>query len=369
MLINLVFVDKIGHINTPCSGVKIFDPRRGDVMKIRILKASEVKSALPMTKAIEAMKLAFGQLSAGKATVPLRGRIDTDKGITLLMPAHLHESRNLAVKIVSIYAENPNLNLPTIAATVLALDPQTGMPLAIMEGTSLTAIRTGATGGLAAQLLARKDARKVALFGAGVQAATQLQAVLTVRSIGKVNLFDVSENAARRLAEEVATWPNPPGVHIVSSPTEAVRDADIVIAATTSKTPVFDGNDLKPGTHVTGVGSFSPDVQEIDAGTVRRSLIVVDSREACLQEAGDLIVPKATIDAELGEIINGDKPGRRSAEELTFFKTVGVAVQDAVAAAAVLAEAEQKGLAGSIGPGTGSSLKGSVCSITYKCLK
>ncbi|MGD8257440.1 MAG: hypothetical protein PVH56_07705 [Desulfobacterales bacterium] len=313
-------------------------------MNVRILTANEVKDALPMPKAIEAMKHAFGEYSAGKTTVPLRGRLDSDNGITLLMPVHLHESQNMAVKIVSIYPDNPKLNLPTISATVIALNPLTGIPLAIMEGTSLTAIRTGAAGGLAAQLLSREDSYSAALFGAGVQARTQLQAVLAVRDIQRVYLYDISESNAQKLAEEVGTWPNPPEVFIVSSPNEAVQNADIVIAATTSSTPVFDGHDLKAGTHITGMGSFSPDSQEIDAVTVQRSTIVVDSREACLEEAGDLIIPKATIDAEIGEIINGAKPGRRSQEEITFFKTVGVAVQDAVAAAAVLAEAEAKNL-------------------------
>jgi ornithine cyclodeaminase len=317
---------------------------KGDGMNVRILTANEVKDALPMPKAIEAMKHAFGEYSAGKTTVPLRGRLDSDNGITLLMPVHLHESQNMAVKIVSIYPDNPKLNLPTISATVIALNPLTGIPLAIMEGTSLTAIRTGAAGGLAAQLLSREDSHSAALFGAGVQARTQLQAVLAVRDIQRVYLYDISESNAQKLAEEVGTWPNPPEVFIVSSPNEAVQNADIVIAATTSSTPVFDGHDLKAGTHITGRGSFSPDSQEIDAVTVQRSTIVVDSREACLEEAGDLIIPKATIDAEIGEIINGAKPGRRSQEEITFFKTVGVAVQDAVAAAAVLAEAEAKNL-------------------------
>ena len=313
-------------------------------MQIRILTASDVKKALPMPRAIEAMRQAFGQFSAGKSTVPLRGRLDTEKGTTLLMPAHLHESRDMAVKIVSIYPGNPGLDLPTIAATVVALDPQTGMPLAIMEGTSLTAIRTAAAGGLAAQLLAREDSRTVALFGAGVQAKTQLQAVLAVRAIQKVNLYDIYEDAAKQFVEDTRTWPNAPIINIVSNPNAAVGDADIVIAATTSATPVFNGDDLKPGTHVTGMGSFSPDVQEIDEKTVARARIVVDSREACLEEAGDLIIPRATIDAEIGEIINGNKPGRQSPEEITFFKTVGVAVQDAVAAAAVLAEAQQRNL-------------------------
>jgi ornithine cyclodeaminase/alanine dehydrogenase-like protein (mu-crystallin family) len=313
-------------------------------MQIRILTASDVKKALPMPIAIEAMKRAFSQYSAGKSSVPLRARLDTDRGTTLLMPAHLHESNDMAVKIVSIYPDNPALQLPTIAATVIALDPQTGVPLAMMEGTSLTAIRTGAAGGLAAQLLAREDAGIVALFGAGVQARTQLQAVLAVRTIQQVNLYDIQKNAAAQFVADASTWPSPPKIHMAPSPQAAVRNADIVIAATTSATPVFSGNDLKPGTHVTGMGSFSADVQEVDEFTVNRARIVVDSREACREEAGDLIIPQATIDAEIGEIINGHKAGRRSPEEITFFKTVGVAVQDAVAAATVLAEAQRQKL-------------------------
>ena len=152
-------------------------------MEIRILTASDVKTALPMRKAIDAMRVAFGQFSAGHATMPLRAQIATDKGVSLLMPAYLRQSNDLGVKIVSIYGNNPNAGLPVVTATVLVLDPDTGLPVAFMDGGSLTAIRTGAGGGLAADLLARKDAVKVALFGAGVQARAQLEGVLAVREI------------------------------------------------------------------------------------------------------------------------------------------------------------------------------------------
>ncbi|MBW2690152.1 MAG: ornithine cyclodeaminase family protein, partial [Deltaproteobacteria bacterium] len=265
-------------------------------------------------------------------------------GVTLLMPAFLHGSRNLGVKIISIYEDNPKLNLPTISATVMVLDPETGFPLALMDGSSLTAIRTGAGGGAAADALARKDARNVALFGAGVQARTQLQAVLAIRDIEQVSIIDYLDEAAQRLADDVATWPKAPKVILGQTPGEAVQDADIVLTATTSPTPLFDGNDLKPGAHVTGIGSFTPDKREIDENTVRRALVVVDSREACLSEAGDIIIPKVAIDAEIGEILNGDKPGRQNDEQITFFKSVGIAVQDTLAAAVVYSEAVEKGL-------------------------
>ncbi|MCB2146739.1 MAG: ornithine cyclodeaminase family protein, partial [Deltaproteobacteria bacterium] len=222
-------------------------------MHIRILTAADVRAALSMAEAIDAVARAYSQLSAGKATMPLRSRFHTEKGVTLLMPAHLHDSGDFAVKIVSVYADNPKLGLPTVAATVLALDPQTGMPLALMEGDSLTALRTGAAGGVAARYLARADAGTVALFGAGVQARAQLQAAMAVRDIKHVWIVDPFASAAQRLADDIAGWPDAPAVTLADSPQTAVAQANIVLAATTATTPLFDGNDLKPGTHVTGV--------------------------------------------------------------------------------------------------------------------
>lgn len=313
-------------------------------MQIRVLTASDIRAALSMATTIEVVAAAFAQLSAGKATMPLRSRFQTQRGVTLLMPAHLHESGDFAVKIVSVYGDNPARGLPTVAATVLVLDEQSGMPLALMEGDSLTALRTGAAGGVAARYLAREDARTVALFGAGVQARAQLRAVMAVRRIERVLIVDPVNATARRLADDVSGWPDAPVVQVADSPRSAVVEADIVLAATTSTTPLFDGDDLKPGTHVTGVGAFAPHMQEIDANTIRRARVVVDQREAAIAEAGDIIIGKATIDAEIGEIINGERPGRQDAEMITFFKSVGLAVQDAATAAAVLKAAEAKHL-------------------------
>ncbi|RKU32502.1 ornithine cyclodeaminase [Candidatus Poribacteria bacterium] len=331
-------------------------------MSIRILSAADVRAALPMSKAIDAMRHAYGQLSAGTAVAPSRQHISTDKGVTLIMPAYLPERSEFGIKVVSVYDDNPNLNLPRITATVLVLDPETGSPKAFMDGASLTAIRTGAGGGLAADLLARQDAKTIGLFGAGVQARAQLQAVMAVRDIARVNLISRTRASAEQLAAEISEWTDAPAVNLVSTPQAVVADADIVLCATTSATPLFDGNALQPGTHITAVGTFVPEKREVDTTTIRRAhRIVVDSREACLEEAGDLIIPNAEIrtenetpnivknelvlgSAEIGEIVNGTKQGRQSDDEITFFKSVGVAVQDAVAAAAVLAEAEAKAL-------------------------
>ncbi len=315
------------------------------IKKIRILTAKDVRAALPMSKAIDAMRHAYGQLSAGTAIAPPRQHITSDKGVTLIMPAYLPKRSEFGIKVVSVYDENPDINLPRITATVLVLDPYTGAPKAFMDGTSLTAIRTGAGGGLAADLLARKNSKTVGLFGAGVQARAQLQAVMAVRKIECVNLISRTQISAENIATEISNWTDAPKVNLATSPQEVVENADIVICATTSATPLFDGNDIKTGTHITAVGTFAPEKREVDTETVTRAnRIVVDSREACLEEAGDLIIPNAQIDTEIGEIVNGDKQGRQSEDEITFFKSVGVAVQDAVAASAVLKEAETEGL-------------------------
>jgi ornithine cyclodeaminase/alanine dehydrogenase-like protein (mu-crystallin family) len=320
-------------------------------MEIRILSAADVRQALPMGQAIEAMRSAFGQLSANQAEVPLRTRLETDKGLLLFMPAYLKQSREIGFKMVSIWGDNPSQGLPAILALAAVIDPETGRTLALINGEALTAVRTGAGGGLATELLARSDAQVVAVFGSGVQARAQLEAACEVRQVREVRILGRTAASVEAFAAEIRAWPGAPAVSVADSPQQAVAGADIVITATTSETPVFDGRDLSPGVHVTGVGSFAPHMQEVDEITVQRAKIVVDSLLASLSEAGDLIIPidrhiitKLDIHGEIGTIVNGDLPGRETAEEITFFKSVGVAVQDAAAAAAVLREAEAQAL-------------------------
>jgi ornithine cyclodeaminase/alanine dehydrogenase-like protein (mu-crystallin family) len=320
-------------------------------LELRILSAADVRRALPMSRAIEVMRSAFGQLSANEADVPLRTRLQTDKGLLLFMPAFLRQSREIGFKMVSIWGDNPAKGLPAVIAMATVIDPDTGEPKALLNGEMLTAIRTGAGGGLATDLLARPDASIVAVFGAGVQARAQLEAACVVRQVREVRIFGRTPSSVEKFAAEVSAWPDAPQVVIAGSRKEAVSGADIVIAATTSEKPVFDGRDLSPGAHVTGVGSYAPHMQEIDEETVRQAKIVVDSLQACLAEAGDLIIAleknvigKLDIHAELGQIVNGERPARESQEEITFFKSVGVAVQDAAAANEVLRAAESQGL-------------------------
>lgn len=321
-----------------------------------VLNAADVRKALPMSAAIEAMKGAFAALSDGQAEVPLRAHLPVrpHNGITLVMPAFVDQpgQQALAVKVVSLFDGNPDRHLPLIQAAVLALEADTGRPLALLEGGTLTAIRTGAASGAATDLLARRNSRTVAIIGAGVQARTQLEAVCTVRRIESVFVYGPIPEQVEAFATDMAgEGPVPTDLRIASTAAEAVAQADIVCTATTSSSPVFAHADLKPGVHLNAIGSYKPEVQEIPPETVIEALVVVDSKEAALAETGDLIQPIRQgligpdhVHAELGEIVLGRKTGRDSDSQITFFKAVGVAVQDAVAARLALDRAQQLGL-------------------------
>jgi alanine dehydrogenase len=319
---------------------------------IRILSREDVRRALPMREAIEAIKTAFAQLSTGQADTPLRVAIQAPRynGVTLFMPAYLPADDQMAIKIVSVFNDNPAQGLPLIHALVVVVDATTGKPVAVMDGTYLTALRTGAASGAATDLLARPDAHTAAIFGAGVQGRTQLEAVCAVRPIREAWVYDVAPEQASAFATEMGQRLSLP-VRVASTPSEAVSGADVICTATTCTNPVFDDTDVRPGTHINGVGAYTPQMQEIPAETVLRAKVVIDHREASLAEAGDLLIPlrqgrmtEAHIYAELGEIAAGIKPGRVSPEKVTFFKSVGVAVQDVAAAGAALEAARRMGL-------------------------
>jgi ornithine cyclodeaminase/alanine dehydrogenase-like protein (mu-crystallin family) len=323
---------------------------------MRVLNADDVRRALPMAAAIEAMRRAFAALSAGRAVVPPRARvpIEPHDGESLVMPAFVRDEQGdaLAVKVVSLFDRNPERGIARIQAAVVALDPETGRPEALLEGATLTAIRTGAASGLATDLLARPDSRTAAIFGAGVQARTQLEAVCTVREIETAWVYDPRPGAAGDFAAEMAgSGPVPADLRSAADPRQAAADADVICTATTSAAPVFADADLKSGAHVNAVGSYQPHVQEVPAETVVRARVVVDSRQAALDETGDLIQPireglitAEHIHAELGEIVLGRAEGRSSPEQITLFESVGVAVQDALAARTALQRARQLGL-------------------------
>jgi ornithine cyclodeaminase/alanine dehydrogenase-like protein (mu-crystallin family) len=321
-----------------------------------VLSAADLRKALPMPEAIEAMKRAFAALSDGRAEVPLRTRLQVPggDGESLFMPAFVTDPAGeaLTVKIVSVFPRNAEQGLPTLHAAVVVLDPRTGRPTALLEGGTLTAIRTGAASGAATDLLARPDSHIAAIIGAGVQARTQLEAICTVRRIQTAWIYDRSRPRVDRFIAELAgRRPIPSDLRAAMSAQQAVADADVICTATTSLTPVFDDADLKPGVHINGVGAYTPTMAEVPAATVKRALVVVDSRAAALAEAGDLIQPiqqglisEAHIHAEFGELVLGRKHGREKAEQVTFFKSVGVAVQDAVAAQVAVQNALRLGI-------------------------
>jgi ornithine cyclodeaminase len=301
---------------------------------MRIYSASDVRAALPMALAIDVMRSAFAQLAAGQAVMPPRTRLQGEHGLSLVMPALLRDSQDLAVKVVSVMSGNPDLGLPAVVGTVLVLDPRTGLPLALLDGAALTAIRTGAGGGLAADLLARADSRTLTVFGAGVQARVQVEAVRVVRPIETVWVVSRTRAPAQALVDELRMS----GVK-AAVPVEvgaAVAASDIIITATSAPTPVFAGRAIRPGTHLTAVGAHTADTRELDADCFRTSYTVVDSFAAAQAEAGDLLLAGAAAHAELGQIVLGLRPGRTTADQITIFKSVGVAAQDAAAAGAVV---------------------------------
>jgi alanine dehydrogenase len=320
-----------------------------------LLTRSDLERSLPMSEAIEYVRRAFVELSTGRAIVPLRMTVPVEErsGTTLFMPGYLSRSDALAIKVVSVRNRNPERGLPLIHALVILIDPATGEPLAALEGSYLTALRTGAASGLATDLLARKDAEVAAIFGAGVQARAQIHALAAIRSIKR---FWIYARTIERVEELIGTVGSQLDSSIellaAASPSHAVRDADVVCTATTSHAPVFEGEDLKPGSHINGVGSFTPDMQEVDCITLRRaSKIVVDSRQGTLTEAGDLLVAislgeirPSDVYAEIGEIAGGLKPGRENETEITYFKSVGNAVQDVAIAQALYHRARQENL-------------------------
>jgi ornithine cyclodeaminase len=319
------------------------------------LNAVEVEKALPMEELIDSMKVAYAALSSGNADIPLRTQLNIPdaEAVSLFMPAHLHQQNQkvLSLKVVSVFPQNAKRSIPTIHAVVLVLDHETGKILAIMEGGRLTALRTGAGSGAATDILARSDSQIGAIFGAGVQGRTQLQAICTVRSLNQVWIYDPVQSLAADLVNELkGKNPIPDDLRVADTPKQAVEQADIICTATTSQQPVFDGKDLKMGVHINGIGSYTPEMIEIPPDIFKYASIFVGSHEGVLAEAGEVIaaeelgyINRSDL-VELGDVINNISPGRTSADETTIFKSVGVAVQDAAAAYLALQNAQKKKL-------------------------
>ena len=321
-----------------------------------LLSREDIKKVFTMKDAIEADKKAFQLVVEGKCDAPLRTNIQAPKheGCFLFMPAYVEEMDTASLKIINIFPHNIDNGIPSSPAQVLLIDGKTGIVIAVLDGTYVTQLRTGAASGAAFDVLARKDARIGALIGTGGQAATQLEAMLAARDIKEVRVFDLNydrtKEFADRMQEELASY----GAKIVAAKTsdEAVEGADLLITVTPSSKPVFDASKVKEGATISCVGAYQPHMQEMGPAILTRaSKIYFDSKEAVLSESGDILIPleQGTITEEdftgdLGNVIKGELAGRENEEEIIVFETVGVATQDLVAARTIYDKAVEAGV-------------------------
>ncbi len=322
-----------------------------------ILSRHDVESLLTMPAAIAAVSEGFRQLALGNVVMPQRVAtlVAVHEGLHLSMPAFVgsenpEEAGTLTIKIVTVYGHNQTrFGLPMIQGMLLLYDARNGRLLAMMDAEHLTALRTGAASGVATEYLARPDAATVLLFGAGALGPQQLAAVCAVRPIQRALVITTS---GEKDAEFCAQMSSKLGITVEATrdTQSAIRNADIICTATNSTEPLFDGHWLKPGTHINAVGAYTAKMREVDTTTIQRSRIFVDHHKAAQTEAGDILLPITNhefsydqVAGELGALINGAVVGRTHDNEITLFKSVGLALQDAVTAAQVYKLALERG--------------------------
>jgi ornithine cyclodeaminase/alanine dehydrogenase-like protein (mu-crystallin family) len=306
---------------------------------VPLIDADALARALPMTAAIDALHAGFA--AEPLPTAPPRAHLETGAGTLLLMPAF--GDPGVGVKLVTLTSANPERGLPFIHAAYVLFDAETQAPRAMIDGGALTSLRTAAVSGLATRFLARVDARRLVLYGAGIQARSHLEAMRAVRPIDEV----VVVSRGRDRAEALAAFAAGSGLRASVGEPGAERDADVVCTCTTSPTPVVAGASLPAGVHVNAVGAYTTSMRELDAEAVRRSRVVVETREAATEEAGDLALAIAEgavspdlVVADLPEVVRGARV-RRSDDELTLFKSVGVAFEDLIVARAAVDRLER----------------------------
>ena len=321
-----------------------------------LLSKKDIQKVFTMKDAVEADKEAFTLFSEGKSVVPLRTNIGAPKydGAFLFMPSYVEDLECSAIKIVNVFPKNIEKGIPTTPAQVLLIDGKTGVVISVLDGTYVTQLRTGAASGAAFDVLANPTAKKGALIGTGGQAATQLEAMLAVRDLEEVKVYDINlqrtEEFVEKMNEELASY----GTRIIAakSSDEAIEDADMIVTVTPSSKPVFDGNKVKAGETVSCVGSYQPHMQEMDSVILQRAgKIYFDSEEAVLSEAGDILIPladglitKEDFTGDLGDVLLGKVVGRETEEEIIVFKTVGIGTQDLVTAKHIYDKAVEQGI-------------------------
>ena len=314
-----------------------------------LLNRSDVQQVLAMAKAIDVVEAAFGELAHNTAEMPPRTvMIDPAVGGWIAyMPAYLKSGGGLGVKAVTVYKDNPTkFGLPTTIGTILVQDNQTGEVVAAMDGGYLTAMRTGAVSGVATRHMARPDSKVGGVLGAGVQARQQAVAIAEASKVDTILTFSLDDDTSRR---EFADWvAQATGLDVqLATSTEALcRESDIVALATTAANPIVNAKWWKPGAHINAIGSHAPGLRELDTASIQRARIICDQLDACMAEAGDLQIPVengdyawSDIAGDLGDVVNGNTPGRTSGDEVTIFKSVGLAIQDISCAALVYREA------------------------------
>ena len=317
----------------------------------RLLTEQHVHSLLPMSDLIAAMESALAKFSAGEVLQPVRSvlTVGPTKAYFGLMPAYVPSPASLGAKLVTVFGENYKKQLPSHLATILLLDPETGSLLALMDGRYITEARTAAVSAVSARFLARPDAETLAIIGSGVQARSHLEAFQYVRQLKQVRIWSPREHSRRQFVDDMSpTLPIP--IAATDSAEAAVRGADLIVLATSSKTPVIDDAWVSGGAHVVCVGACRPDQREMAPALVARGKLYVDSRAAALVESGDVVMNIAGglfdashIRGEVGELVLGRVAGRRSADEITIFKSLGMAVEDVVAADLVFRRASESG--------------------------
>ncbi|MFZ9857283.1 MAG: ornithine cyclodeaminase family protein [Roseiflexaceae bacterium] len=318
---------------------------------LKVLTSHDIRTLVPMPVAIDAVHTAYASIAAGSAYVPIRLDIDQTQhqSHTFFMPA-LVNNESLGMKIVSVFPHNRDQNnLPTIHAIVLLIESHTGRPLAMMDGTFLTVLRTGASAGVATRLLARADSHHLVVIGAGAQSWAQVSAVCAVRPITHVTIVNRTPERAEQLKTTIAEML--PNLHIscTTDRKPALATADVVCLATSSHTPVFADDEIRPGTHINGIGSFTHTMIEADPVTLGRAYVAVDQFAAAWSEAGELIAARdqglldPTTVVQIGDIANGNALARQDEHQITFFKSVGNASQDVVVAHLAYQAAMQSG--------------------------
>jgi len=316
---------------------------------IKLITSDEINNLVSMNDAVHAMQQAFSSYSDGKSHVPQRyvSAIDDTNMDLFFKPAYSKDLERIALKILTQNNKKEQSNIPSILGVVLLLDMKTGVVLSMMDGAYITALRTGAASGIATKYLAREDAETLAVFGCGAQARTQIEAICTVRAIKRVMLYDINVNAAAQLKSYLTDRFN--GSIQIEKDLRNLKQADIICTITNAETPLFSFNDISKGVHINAVGSYKPNMQEIDPQIIKESLLYVDSRTSVLKEAGDLLKPMNSkifthdvIKAEIGDLCNDKVSGRTIDKEITIFKSVGLGVQDLYVANEVYNKYSQK---------------------------